>query len=66
MKDKNIFNDAKEALINKLKDIKYEGDLSDIGNEIGICIYDFFSETNKKEDFINGINHGFSLKDGTH
>jgi hypothetical protein len=44
----------------------YEGDLSDIGNEIGIVIAKYLDKENTVEDFIHGIRHGVSLTDGTH
>lgn len=59
-----------KKLINDLSKIKnYNGDLSDVGNEIGIIIGDFIDIDKNgynKEDFIHGIKHGISLKDGTH
>lgn len=46
------------------------GDLSDIGNEIGIVVAKTIHGKNipgfEKEDFINGFNHGYSLIDGSH
>jgi hypothetical protein len=44
----------------------YEGDISDIGNEIGIVIAKHFDKDNTIEDFIMGLKHGVSLTDGTH
>jgi hypothetical protein len=44
----------------------YEGDISDIGNEIGIAIAPHLNEDNTIEDFIRGIRHGVSLVDSTH
>ena len=50
--------------------VKYDnGDLGDVGNEIGIIVAKWI-DNNKlgydKEDFIHGIKHGISLIDGTH
>ena len=45
------------------------GDLSDIGNEIGVIIAKYFNEDDNgfdKESFLAGLNHGISLTDGTH
>ena len=45
------------------------GELSDVGNEIGIVIAKYFDEEDNgfdKEAFITGLNHGISLTDGTH
>jgi hypothetical protein len=51
----------------QLNTINHEGgDLSDIGNEIGIIIAKHFDEDNTVEDFIHGLKHGISLTDGTH
>jgi hypothetical protein len=51
----------------QLNKVNYEnGDLSDIGNEIGIVIAKYFNEKNTVEDFISGLKHGISLTDGTH
>jgi len=66
----NNFKKVKSDIISTLNDIKYDnGDLSDIGNEIGIIIANYFNENEfgwDKNSFINGINHGISLTDGTH
>lgn len=58
------FNEIKDKLIDRLFNIPYEGDIGDIGNEIGIVI----GELTKEEisEFKHGINHGISLTDGTH
>jgi hypothetical protein len=68
MENKKKFNEVKKALIDHLKTIKYTGDLSDIGNEIGFIIGDHISNEMgyEKNAFLYGLNHGFSLKDGTH
>ena len=52
-----------------LKEVKYDnGDLSDIGNEIGIIIAKYIEDKPGFEmiDFIAGLKHGISLVDGTH
>ena len=55
---------------NKLSTLHYEsGDISDIGNEIGIILGKYIDENDHgwdKEGFISGLNHGISLTDGTH
>ena len=65
----NILND----LIKHLESLKNSapinhGDLSDLGNEIGIVIGQYTNDKMgyEKEDFIAGINHGISISDGTH
>jgi len=50
------------------------GDLSDIGNEIGIAVGSNTCKDEKnlnimafeKSDFLAGFSHGFSLSDGSH
>jgi hypothetical protein len=59
-----IANQLKEKAVNT----KYEGDISDLGNEIGyvvgLCIDDMNDAQIK--DFIHGLRHGISLTNGTH
>lgn len=66
MKDlKEINND----IIKRLSEVTYNGDLSDIGNEIGLSIGKFISDKElgfDLEDFITGLKHGISIIDGTH
>jgi hypothetical protein len=59
-----IANSLKES-VNRME---YVGDLSDLGNEIGITIghaYENMTEEDIKE-FIMGFKHGVSLTNGTH
>ena len=60
------FDKVKEDIKDQLNQVKYEGDLSDIGNEVGIAIAKYIDEDNTIEDFIHGLRHGVSLVDGTH
>ena len=60
------FGVAKLEIIQQLDKIDYHGDLSDLGNEIGIVVGKFVDEENTIEDFIRGLRHGKSLTDGTH
>ncbi|MCK9575699.1 MAG: hypothetical protein WC979_02390 [Candidatus Pacearchaeota archaeon] len=56
-----------DSIKNQLESIQYtNGDLSDIGNEIGISIAKHLTEDNNVNDFIHGVKHGISLIDGTH
>ena len=62
-----------EGLINKLIGLRgkspiQHGDLSDLGNEIGIVIGQYTSDEMgyEKDDFVAGINHGISISEGTH
>ena len=59
---KIIFN-----LTKHLTNINYNnGDIGDLGNEIGFFMYDYFKDKETQNDFLNGFRHGISLKDGTH
>ena len=64
----DYFKTLREEIVNTLKeDLPYEGDLSDLGNEIGYIIADYFDdEGNDLDTFIAGVKHGVSIKDGTH
>jgi hypothetical protein len=61
-----------EDLIAHLETIKNSapikhGDLSDLGNEIGIVIGRYTDDKDyDKEGFTSGISHGISISDGTH
>lgn len=49
--------------------IRFNGDLSDLGNEIGMKVSDYINHGElgyEKEDFISGFKHGLSVADGTH
>ena len=64
-----MFNKIKEDIINQISNITYVGDLSDIGNEIGIILGNYINENEmgyELESFIHGLKHGISLTDGTH
>ena len=59
-----IANTLKEA-VNRME---YTGDMSDLGNEIGVTVghaYENMTEENIN-DFISGFRHGISLTNGTH
>jgi hypothetical protein len=62
-----------EELIDKLIGLRGKspianGDLSDLGNEIGIVIGQYTNDKMgyDKEDFIVGVRHGISISEGTH
>jgi hypothetical protein len=66
---KNILED----LIKHLESIKNSapinhGDLSDLGNEIGIIIGQYTNDEMgyEKDDFVSGVRHGISISDGSH
>jgi hypothetical protein len=48
--------------------IKYYGDISDLGNEIGYAVGNTVKNMTERETrhFIFGIQHGISLTNGTH
>jgi len=54
----------------RLSNLPYDnGDVSDIGNEIGIILGKYLSNYSlgwEKDDFISGLNHGISIANGTH
>lgn len=63
------FNYIKSEISEKMNNIYYDGDLSDIGNEIGLIIGKYIEKDKlgyELEDFIAGLKHGISLIDGTH
>jgi len=61
-----------EKILKEIKDqcdlIHYEGDLSDIGNEIGKIVGKYITDESgfEKSSFLAGIDHGISTVDGTH
>ena len=70
----NKFGQVNMEIIRQLMDANSSyppnmGDLSDVGNEIGIVIAKYFNDEDDgfdKESFLAGLNHGISLTDGTH
>lgn len=61
------FEKISSTLVISLANISYKnGDISDIGNEIGIVLGDFIHTESELQDFIHGIRHGMSLTNGTH
>lgn len=60
-----------EKILNKLttslQKVNYaNGDISDVGNEVGFAIGEHLSTDEELKDFIAGLKHGISLKNGTH
>ena len=50
-----------------MEKVSYEnGDLSDVGNEIGIAIGNYVENEQEFKELITGIRHGISLTNGTH
>lgn len=66
----NKFKKISTELSERLSNLPYQnGDISDIGNEIGIIIAKYFDDKElgyDLEGFIHGIKHGVSITDGTH
>jgi hypothetical protein len=63
------FDEVVEAVIQELRHrVKYAGDVSDLGNEIGYALGKVLKNMTQEEtrDFIHGIRHGISLTNGTH
>jgi len=60
------FNKIKEKIKSQLDSANYAGDLSDLGNEIGIVLGEYLITNNELNDFLSGLNHGISLGNGTH
>mgnify|MGYP000058558454 CR=1 FL=1 len=51
----------------QLEKVNYDnGDVSDIGNAIGIVLGEFITTEEELNDFITGLKHGISLTNGTH
>ena len=63
------FGEVFEQMCQTFQEIKYDnGDISDVGNEIGYALGKVLSDLKEDEikDFIHGIKHGISLTNGTH
>lgn len=63
------FNKTIKELGNNLTKIDYNnGDISDIGNEVGYILGNLLKNMSEKEinEFIFGFRHGVSLTNGTH
>ena len=63
----NEFEKIMDRLSISLGNVSYRnGDISDVGNEIGVAIGEYLSTEEELNDFISGLKHGISLKNGTH
>lgn len=61
------FEKIMDNLSISLGNVSYKnGDISDVGNEIGVAIGEHLSTEEELNDFISGLKHGISLKNGTH
>jgi len=63
-----ILQTMSDLLKKRTNDLKYEGDISDFGNEVGIIVGEIFENMSETEisDFLNGFRHGVSLTNGSH
>ena len=64
----NVLAQISLSLSERLFEIKYYGDVSDLGNEIGYVVGNVLKDMTETEmnDFVHGIRHGISLTNGTH
>lgn len=50
-----------------MEKVSYDsGDLSDVGNEIGIVLGNYIETEQDFKDLVYGLRHGISLNNGTH
>lgn len=61
------FEKMKDAIKEQLEAIYFEGDLSDIGNAVGIVIGRYITKESgfEKSDFLAGLDHGISMTGST-
>ena len=63
------FKEILTILASRLEEVDYQnGDISDVGNEIGFQLGSILPEMTEEEvqDFIHGFKHGISLTNNTH
>lgn len=63
------FQEVLDQIVDNFKEIKYHnGDISDLGNEIGYSVGNALPNLTEEEikDLIVGLRHGISLTNGTH
>jgi 2-keto-4-pentenoate hydratase/2-oxohepta-3-ene-1,7-dioic acid hydratase in catechol pathway len=69
MEQETDFQRTLKLITSKLDNVPYNnGDISDIGNEIGIAVGSILENISEEEinNFISGFRHGVSLTNGTH
>lgn len=66
--DNTKINDIANSLKVSTSGMNYIGDISDLGNEIGVVVGLAFKDMTEEDitDFIQGFRHGVSLTNGTH
>ena len=63
----NNFQHIIKQIKEHMEKVSYEnGDLSDVGNEIGIVLGNYIENEQEFKDLVQGIRHGISLTNGTH
>jgi hypothetical protein len=61
------FQHILKQISESLSKVSYDnGDLSDVGNEVGIAIGNYITTEKEFKDFIQGLRHGISLTNGEH
>ena len=69
MEQQTDFQEILKLITLKLNNVSYNnGDISDIGNEVGLAIGSILENMTDEEinDFVSGFRHGVSLTNGTH
>ena len=69
MEQETDFQEILKLMTLKLNNVSYNnGDISDIGNEVGLAIGSILENMTDEEinDFVSGFRHGVSLTNGTH
>ena len=68
METNKVLNDIVSILNTRIEEIKYIGDESDLGNEIGLAIGQIIKNISNDQinDLIMGLKHGLSLTNNTH
>ena len=61
------FQHLLKQISESLSKVQYEnGDMSDVGNEIGIVLGNYITNEQEFKDFVTGLRHGISLTNGEH
>jgi len=61
------FQHILKQISESLSKVSYDnGDLSDVGNEVGIVIGNYITTEQDFKYFVNGLRHGISLTNGEH
>ncbi len=61
------FQHILKQISESLSKVSYDnGDLSDVGNEVGIAIGNYITTEQEFKDFVTGLRHGISLTNGEH